>query len=173
MRTPDQYDGAEWFRYLLDAIERETGEAWSPPGFEISVWLKLIRRMRDDGAEAYLLALAFDKVATKWDKDKPVSPWELITPGKLFYPFRGVNRPQSFWRAVWFSRYADSPDEVRYYDHWLAQLEAACTADNGTRGRSALWQTAEQKLKQAEEKIINRDKPPTFSYNWLKGWSSA
>lgn len=168
MRTPDDFDATEWFRYFLGAVERETGAPWSPPGFEVNVWLKLIKRLADDGADPYYFALALDLVAIHWERYSAVSVWELITPGMLFYRVRSMPRSPVFWRGVWYSRFAETEDEVRFYDHWLAQLEASLKADPGTAGKSALWQTAEGKLRQAEEKILRSGKPPIFSYNWLK-----
>lgn len=119
---------------------------------------------------AFTLALALDVTAMQWERHKQVTPWVLLSAGRMMYPFRGITKPPEFWRAVWFSRYAESLDEVRYYDHWLAQLEAATNAEIGTRGKSALWQQAEQKLASAEQRILGRDQPPTFLYNWLKSW---
>jgi len=171
LRTPEEFDGTEWFRYFTDAVSRETGEAWSPPGFEVNVWLKLLKRLRDDGAGGFQLALAIDLIAMRWNYLEKRSPWELITPGRLFYPFRNLSRPVSFWRGVWFSRYAETDEEIRYFDHWLAQLEAAVQADPGTRGKSGHWQVAEQKLTAAEGKILDRNQAPSFEFNWLKQWT--
>lgn len=170
MRTPDELDGVSWLNYLKDAVEREAGIQWTPPGYMVGVWVKQLMKLRDEGVNPYQLALALDLVALRWERYCLKSPWELLTPGMLFYAFRSLVRPELFWRSVWFSRFAETGDEVKYLAYWLTQFEAALAADPGTRGKSALQQTAEQRLKVVEEKTRLQDKPPTFHYHWLKGW---
>ena len=128
MRTPDELDGVSWLNYLKDAVEREAGIQWTPPGYMVGVWVKQLMKLRDEGVNPYQLALALDLVALRWERYCLKSPWELLTPGMLFYAFRSLVRPELFWRSVWFSRFAETGDEVKYLAYWLTQFEAALAA---------------------------------------------
>lgn len=172
MRTPDQFKIGEWQHYLFDAVSRETGSTWKPKSTMVAAWTRVIKGLIIDNEytpiDSFVLALALDRIALNWGEHVAISPWEVLAPGRLFYDFTG--RPLAFWRAVWFSRYAFTSQEVQYYRYHLTQWEAALIDARGEPGRLPWLRKSRKALNVAEEIIRKRSVNPraTFKLHWIR-----
>ena len=165
MKTPDELTRAELMTYLRDAIKREHGVEWKPKSYIWATWAKQLAYLIDHEVPPYLVALGLDLIALDWPRVAEESPWEILSPGSLLKPFRGVGWPVWLWRAVWWSRQAHSPDEVRYYQYWLIQAGLACdgtTLEAVTEARAA--------LEVAEQRLRRRGARRQFRLHWLRDW---
>ena len=167
MKTPPQFTIKDWQHYVFNSVKRETGKPWDVKGHVIAAWTKKIKSLLFEDANPYMLALGIDVLALNWDSWRMTSPWEVLAPGSLFLPFRRYPRPMSFWRAVWFSRYAQTKHEVLYYVYHMLQLEAAFGIPEGEPGRAELAKSSRQALTTAEKIVVKRDDAPTFKVHWL------
>ena len=163
----------DWQRYLFDAIRRETGNSgWKPKSTMVATWTRVIKGLVIDKEytpiDPYVLALGLDKIALHWDEHVAISPWRVLAAGSLYYDFSG--RPTAFWHAVWFSRYAFTPQEVQYYRYHLTQWEAAHIDAKGEPGRLPWLRKSRRALSHAEEVIRKRSVNPraTFKLHWLR-----
>jgi hypothetical protein len=129
-------------------------------------WTKVIKDLLKNEVDCFMLALGLDLLALSWDPWR--SPWELLSTGYLFRPFRQLGRSRSFWKAIWFSRYAETEHEVQYYRYHLTQYDAALSLPQGEPGRQTLIKSSKRALAEAERTLVTRDVSPTFEIHWLR-----
>ena len=163
---PDRMSPDDWVVYLRQAVKRETGRPWQAAAWEVKDWS---RRLRDavGGADPFVMALSVDVMAMNWGYEKTLSPQRALSHVRMLRWYYDMRRPRWFWRAVWFSRYAETHDEAAYYDEWLAQAEAALDTGEGRTGRKELMVRARVRLREAEAELAARGGPPAFKYDWL------
>ena len=155
-----------WMKYMFDAVRRETGHKWNQPQYQIGIWTKQLKKLSGEGVNPYLLALGIDLLALRWGRVKQENIWEVTTPGSLLKSFRDIGFPIWFWKGVWWSRFADTRHEQKYYKHWLR-----CAQDAPTRGTSlSAIRESKLKLRAAENKLRDRDARDSFKVHWVESW---
>ena len=91
IKPPSEFEIKDWVPYLKGAILRETGKEWKPM---YGTWTKKFKDLTEEGEynsiDPFLLALAVDVIALNWSSMKVVAPWEVLSPGRLFYQFSGL-----------------------------------------------------------------------------------
>jgi hypothetical protein len=166
MRLPEQFTNRDWLFYIKEAVARETGIEWKPPRGAEGTWCRKTKLLtQQEDMPALLVALGIDVAAVNWNATLAVSPWEALSYGHLVYLFR--NKPRSYWRAVWFSRFARGGD-VHRYTYWLTQFDVTLSMVEGEPGRDDLLQRTRDALRKLETKMIKEDLKPVFEINWLR-----
>ena len=163
---PDRMSSDDWIVYLRASIKRETGSPWKAATWEIKDWS---RRLKDSvsGVDSFVMALSIDIMVMNWGYEKTLSPQRALSHTRLLRWYYDMRRPYWFWRAVWFSRYAETQAEVEYYREWLSQAEIALDTGEGRDGKKDLMKLSRDKLHEAEQIITARNMSPTFQLNWL------
>ena len=167
MKSPNEV--SNWMQYMFAAVRRETGHKWNQPQYQIGIWTKQLKRLSADGVNPYLLALGIDLLALRWGYVKSENIWEVTTPGYLLKPFRDVGFPIWFWKGIWWSRFATTKPEQKYYRHWIRQAQNALTQGISL---SAMHE-AKMKLRDAESKLRERENSATFKVHWLENWEDS
>jgi len=169
LKTPHDFNDHDWQVYLFKALKRETGTTYELKPHEVATWTRLIKGQRKDGMDPYKLALGLDFIALDWDHVRRLSPWELLSSGRLMWAFYQRVRPDFYWQAVWFSRFAQAGQEVSYYNFWLDQLEVGFDAELGQLGQREWTDKARKRLEYAEEQIRERNPAePVFALHYLE-----
>ena len=168
MKTPHSFNDHDWQVYLLSSLQRETGETYQFKGHVLATWIRLIKKQVKDGLDPYKLALGLDGIALDWEYSRRMSPWELLSSGRLTWIFYQTVRPDYYWQAVWFSRFAKAGREVEYYKFWLTQLEVALDAEAGLLGQQEWVVKSKKRLEYAEQRIREGNPKPSFEVHYLK-----
>lgn len=166
MKTPDTFKIRDWQHYVFAAVRRETGKQWQPKSHTMASWTKCLKDLLKNEVDCFMLALGLDLLALSWDPWR--SPWEQLATGSLFRPFRLQARSLSFWKAVWFSRYASGEHEVQYYRYHLTQYDAALSLPQGEPGRQTALRSSKKALAEAERTLVIRNNQPAFEIHWLR-----
>lgn len=123
------------------------------------MWVKLLKDYED--ADPFEIVCALDFLAINWG-NRP--PWEALSAGALMWPIRrSLFKGNVWWRAMWFSRFASTPQQIAFYTFWLDHLEDAVLNDSKTGQRKAIAKMAE-----AERRIRAKGEAPTFTLHLLK-----
>lgn len=168
LSPPEQMQDYQWLAYLDGAVARETGEPPQRAKHEAKAWARLLKRLRSEGVEPYLLALSLDVLALDWAETRGLSPHVILSPGRLLHWYYGRTRPPWFWHAVWWSRFATTGEQVDYHREWLDLTEAALEIEAGHEGRAAALEDAREHLAAAERVERRRARTPAFALNWLR-----
>ena len=101
LRSPDQYNGADWQAYVLTSISRETGKEWAD-AMGMAVVTKKLNAHIEKGVDPYTLAVAIDFLCIDWWDYKHLELWKMFEWGWLTNPVREYDAENSpeFWRGV-------------------------------------------------------------------------
>ena len=162
---PTQLKNEQWYTYLAIAVARETGEPPAHRPYERTLWARRLRELAAQGVDPFVAAISIDLLALDWAHVSTLSPWLVLSPGYALRWSYSYGRPPWFWRAVWFSRYAQTRAEVEYYHEWLEQAEFALETNDGFGDRAEAIIDAKLKLEEAERTAQGR--AATFKLHWL------
>ena len=170
MKTPKEFTLEEWVDYFIGALRREAEPQYNPRSYFKAHLITEFANLNHQGINPWVLAIAIDNVAVKWNEFKFKAPWELVTWNQINKPFREKELPNFFWRTVWFSRYWQTVEEVNSYKKWFFKYWLAISNKRGETGRDTLLFDSICALQKIEEKIIIREvpEPASFLWHWVR-----
>ena len=163
---PDRMSTDDWVKYLRAAIKRLTGSPWGASVWEVKDWARRLGESVKD-VNPFVMALSVDVMVMNWGYERTLSPQRALSHVRMLRWYYDMRRPYWFWRAVWFSRYAATEEEVAYYCEWLAQAETAIDTGDGHSGKTELMRTSRDRLREAEGVVTSRGWPQEFLMDWL------
>lgn len=168
MKTPEHYTNKDWANYMFRAYKRELGVEWKPVQFTIQSITRMCNRRIKDGIDPYLVAMKLDLLAFENNVSDETFVVDQLQPWLITAPFFERKRGLAFWRAVWYSRFADTDHQIEFYRHWLRQYEFAYELANVNEDKIQLLVTCKKQFAMAEKKIKTDNSKPVFKFHWLR-----
>jgi len=165
LKTPEDFTIPEWTQYIKEAFKRETDKNPNPFIHEI-LYPRLWVLVEKDVFDSYMAAIRFDLLALENADEKTM--YEQTYPSTMIKPFFDRPRSRTFWRGVWFSRFAKEEQQVNFYRYWLRQYEFSFERIDYGKERQDLIIRCKTALQKAEDKIRKTNPDASFTLNWIK-----
>lgn len=169
IKFPENFTPDDWLTYLIDALAH-LGNEYDAPNTIGKAWKRSLSQLTREGTNPYVVALCLDIVAMDWG-DHPQGrndPWMRTRADRFLRPIMSYHRPNWFWRAVWFSRYARTSGERRFFSYWLSVADSAIGDAEKLSENDRRMENARRALTGAEQTIRDRDdEQPAWLLDWI------